>query len=420
MMSMSHFLHQLLLPSILLFSVCDLISKEKIVMNDTNILDHTPILDTTIPKNIVALKDAYIHALASLIFYLHQEEKTLEERSHFFGTIDFTDADVSNLWDKVNKGISHYSRKKEKQSEIIKARELYIIANREVQDGLISKALTSLEKAEDILKRLLEKAIEDEEGPINENIDLQTIQQLKDFNVKNYSHIPKKSRQAMKPYLLPLTHPMRNTLDDIFRNYRVTENEALFSHAGFQTIATGNRSYIVVATHEKLQGYLVKAYLDNELNKKHGRESWEWLVRRCQGAKQIRDIIKRRSIKYFVVSDKWLYCLPPEPTPLSNPLFNRHFAILLVTDMQLAPRRRNYNAWFNEITTEHLDELYLIITRAKGSSYRPDNIAYTKNNQFAFIDTEYPTKGPDYLSIRHYLNPEMCDYWDKLVINGGF
>lgn len=410
---------RLLLPSICYILLCNphLISEEQIIENHKLVVSDAPI-----SEDAKASKDAYIHALASLIFYLHQELKTLEECSHSFGTIEFTDADLSNLWNKVSEGISTYPRKK-KRSLFLKAHEFYTIANQEVQNGLTPEAQKSLEKAESLLKGLLEKAIEEEERSAHENDNLNNLKPVGLINdpvVKNHPYMPKKVKQAIKPYLLSHTHPMRNIMDEIFRSNRPTENKEIFSKAGFQIIAAGSRSHILVAKHEKLPGYLIKTYLDTELNKKHDRESWEWLVRRCQGAKQIREIIKRRNIQFFAVPDKWLYCLPPEPTPLDNPFLIRHFAILLVTDMQLAPQKRNYNAWYHDITKEHLNELYAIITRAKGSSYRPDNIAYTKNNQFAFIDTEYPTRGPDYLSIRFFLNSDMCSYWDRLVTNGGF
>ena len=79
----------------------------------------------------------------------------------------------------------------------------------------------------------------------------------------------------------------------------------------------------------------------------------------------------------------------------------------------------NYHAWKTFVTPKILDELYIIISRANGSSYRPDNIPYTQTGHFAFIDTEYPNKDPDFNSIRPYLSEEMWYYWDKLVKQGG-
>ena len=64
---------QLLLTITFFLSFCDspLISKEKINVNDFAILDDTTVLpNITISEENAALKDAYIHALASLIFFL--------------------------------------------------------------------------------------------------------------------------------------------------------------------------------------------------------------------------------------------------------------------------------------------------------------------------------------------------------------
>ena len=74
----------------------------------------------------------------------------------------------------------------------------------------------------------------------------------------------------------------------------------------------------------------------------------------------------------------------PNSTSVDQPF------VLLVDDMDLVSKQENEVAWKSMITREHLNELYLIITRAGGSSYRPDNIWLTKHGKFAFVDTEYP------------------------------
>jgi hypothetical protein len=48
-------------------------------------------------------------------------------------------------------------------------------------------------------------------------------------------------------------------------------------------------------------------------------------------------------------------------------------------------------------------------------SSRPDNIALTKQGQFAFIDTEYSRYFHDYESIAPYLSRQMRQYWSNLV-----
>jgi hypothetical protein len=83
--------------------------------------------------------------------------------------------------------------------------------------------------------------------------------------------------------------------------------------------------------------------------------------------------------------------------------------------MKLVSNAENEAAWKTVITREHLNELYLIITKAGGSSYRPDNIWLTKHGKFAFIDTEYPRQKFDYNSIPSYLSPEMRSYWANLT-----
>ena len=140
---------------------------------------------------------------------------------------------------------------------------------------------------------------------------------------------------------------------------------------------------------------------------------------RCIGAEKIRRVITKKNFTHFVVAEKYIYPLPAHPSPPSNGLYTRHFAILLAEDMQLVPKSENLRAWKTVITREHLHELYTIMTAARGSSYRPDNICYTRNGKFAFIDTEYPSSGPDYTSIRPHLSPKMQRYWDRLIKHGG-
>jgi len=89
----------------------------------------------------------------------------------------------------------------------------------------------------------------------------------------------------MLPHFIPGKHPMHQVLDSIFLETRATVNEKTFNQAGFTILARGPRSFICVAEHKKLQGYLVKVFFDNELQKKFDRASWQWLVKRCEGAK---------------------------------------------------------------------------------------------------------------------------------------
>lgn len=235
------------------------------------------------------------------------------------------------------------------------------------------------------------------------------------FASESYDEI----RKRVDPFLLPCDHPAKDLLDHIFSSSRVTENDQTLLDAGFDIRSIQPRSYVRILKHPLLPDFLFKAYVDVEIRKKRNLDSWQWLVKRCEGAAAVRHIIKKRKIKFFTVPDKWIYLLPETPLLSDDPDNQNHPALLLVTDMHLASRKESLYAWKHQITKEHLDELYQIISYAKGSSYRPDNIPLTIHGTFAFIDTEYPSHTPDYNSIKFYLSPEMCLYWEKLVQRGG-
>lgn len=371
-------------------------------------------------QNKASTSDDCIHALSSLIFYVHEHDKSLDEHSQADDKIEFSAQDIANLWNKVGQEISSQSNSNQQWPLFQEAYKSYEEAEFAVQKNEQEVAHQSLKSTSNALNTLWQNALEEEDKATNfEYISSIRARKIEDPNMENNPYVSAEAKKAMQPYLLSLKHPMRSVLDSIFLKKRVTVDKRTFYKAGFRIIAEGPRSYILVAKHRKLPGFLVKAHVDTELHKKHQKESWQWLVRRCQGASKIREIIKKRNIRYFVVPDKWLYCLPAQPSPPNDGHHTRHLALLLTNDMELVTEKRNYYAWSHYITKQHLDELYTIISRAKGSSYRPDNIAYTKHDQFAFIDTEYPTSGPDYKRIRPYLNSEMRHYWDKLVKTGG-
>lgn len=230
--------------------------------------------------------------------------------------------------------------------------------------------------------------------------------------------LSEKMRGKLFPYLLPLDHPAKDILDKIFFKTRATLNLESFKRAGFEVISTRPCSYILVAANAEISDYLVKIYLDNEHRLKQGIEGWKWLISRCRGANKIREVIERKNFTHFVVPRKWIYPLPVNPSLPDESVYSRKEVILVVEKMDLVNYEENLIAWKTKITYRHLEELYAIISRAGGSSYRPDNIAYTKEGKFAFIDTEYPSKYPDYKSINSYLSDEMLAYW-KVLIRAG-
>lgn len=363
-------------------------------------------------------RDASVQVLASLVFHAQEWEELLKAKTPFSEEeITFSPDEVASLWERAATCCSISFQHNALQN----AYQQYEQTKYFIEQGQELKALEALKSTAVLLRLLWEHAIQLEENLSNDlNSSFVLLRSQKDPHVEYNPYIPAIAKKKMTPHLLPLQHEMRSFLDQLCLNTRITADSETFSQAGFKTISLRPRSFIRVASHPQMPDYLVKVYLDTVLKEKRHTPSWQWLVKRCEGANKIRAIIQKRKIKHFVVANKWIYCLPPEPSPPEDPLYTRHFALLVVTDMHLVPQKENYEAWLNQITTEHLDELYFIISRGKGSSYRPDNIAYTYKDTFAFIDTEYPTTSPDFKSIRHFLNSKMRQYWDKLVKNGGF
>lgn len=230
-------------------------------------------------------------------------------------------------------------------------------------------------------------------------------------------HLTKSMRKEIKPYLLPAQHPLKPALNAIFGTQRATMNKHTMIKAGFTILFAKQRSFILVARHPLLPDHLVKLNVDSEKRLKKKIPAWKWLVRRCRGIQKVRRVLAQKHIEHFQAPQKWLYPLPVEPSPPEH--FLRQPVILLVEDMKLVPWEQNLNFWKHRITHRQLDELYMVISHAGGSSYRPDNVWLSTNGKLSFIDTEYPDSSPNFDSMRSYLSPQNREYWDKLVRHGG-
>lgn len=370
----------------------------------------TPLSDLFATSWDQSIQDEYIHALASLTSSL--QDQTTAEKSHFLPDDSlFTDEDIANLWIRASQAVDALPLPyKEDATDCLQ--KAYALYNQAKNSGDTNTSIL-LDKAHHSLAALWEKAVDQEDSYVCKK---QASVVNQDF--ENNAAIPKNVKVKLRPYIIEDQHPMKNKLDQIFYQQRVTTNKKTFKKAGFKTLRKGPRSYVHVARHPSLSGYLVKAYMDDELREKRNRPSWHWLAKRCEGAEKIDQIIKSRKIRFFTVAPKWIYALPEHPSPPSDSSHTRHYALLLAKDMNLVSKDINLHVWSHDVTEAHLNELYTIISRAKGSSYRPDNITFTKQGVFAFIDTEYPSHGPDYKSIRPFLSPDMRDYWDRLVKHG--
>ena len=238
-----------------------------------------------------------------------------------------------------------------------------------------------------------------------------------DFETNPY--ITAEEKELIRPFLLPIDHPMRPNMDAIFLPARAVVDKNAFLNAGFDILFLQPRSFIAVGRHPLLPDYLIKANFDTTLELKDDVPAWQWFVQRCVGVGQVEKIIQKYKIKHCVTPKKYIYPLPPEPSPPDSVNYSRKTIVLLVDDMHLVDEETNLRYWKTIITESHLNELYMIMSRANGRSYRADNIPFNKDKKIAFIDTEYPTAQPNYKQIRRYLSKTMRHYWDELVAAGG-
>jgi hypothetical protein len=217
-------------------------------------------------------------------------------------------------------------------------------------------------------------------------------------------------RKLMAPHLLPLDHPIKEKLDAIFSKSRAIQNQKTLTDAGFIILGARPISFIIVARHPEVPGYIFKLYLDTELRKKKGVAHWEWLTRRCVGAKKIKEVIKKKKLRHFIVPDKWLYILPQDPVSQES---QQQPVLLVETYIELG--ENSELVWKTRIKPKHLDELYKIYKSGYGSVHVPGNIPYTKNGKFAFIDTESPKRDPNVKVVKRYLSKDMQEYWNYLI-----
>lgn len=225
----------------------------------------------------------------------------------------------------------------------------------------------------------------------------------KNFDVKTEDY-----HQRIKPFIIPKDHPAKRALDEIFSTPGVLANEQTVLQAGFSILCyQSGASYIRLLYHPKLEGYLLKVYLDSEAHANQRIPGWKKFVLRCEGAKNIRAFIKNRNFKCFSVPDKFLYEVPISSS-IQQPV------VLVVTDMKAVSAPETEYAWKNRITKKHLDELCCILSYGYGSVFLTGNLPYTTSGKFACVDTEKPERNIDLRKVRHYFSEELKLYWDKI------
>ena len=210
---------------------------------------------------------------------------------------------------------------------------------------------------------------------------------------------------APEPYLLPSEHPALPHMNQLFADPSVLHNDEALKRAGFTIISAHKTSFVRVMTHPLVKGYILKAYIESEPQRRQGFSGQEWLIRRCLGAQKIRDLIQAKQMKYFSVPNKWLYKVPGRESTY----------VLIAQKMHIYSKEKSLLAWKEMVTREYLDELFLLLKLGCASKHLSVNIPYTKEGTFSFIDTEYPLTPIDLAYITHFLSPSMQIYWQSLI-----
>lgn len=220
----------------------------------------------------------------------------------------------------------------------------------------------------------------------------------------------------VQPYLLPENHPVKSKLDSIFSKSRATSSIDTFSRAGFDYMDLRKWDNVIVAWHQKLKGYIIKAYLDDQI----GINDHLAFMTRINGAEAIRDAITAFGYEnYFKVPKKWLYMLPDDPPVL--PGLQRKMFILVEEDMNLVSSSSNSRMWQKNSSKNFLKALFTLLqTLGLKDSVYITNIPFAKDGKVAFIDTEHHHSWPVKFSrLAKFLNPDMQVYWWSLIYSQG-
>lgn len=202
------------------------------------------------------------------------------------------------------------------------------------------------------------------------------------------------------PYLLPDDHPLKQSIKEIFLSSKILKNQTTFSRGGFTIISDRKRNGMKVVSHPKAPGYLFKFFLDSDQFFSYRRQRNNF-IRRCQGAQLVQQQINEQNIQHFCVPAKWIVEI------------DETHIVLVVERINICSEKATKAAWKTQITPQALDELYLLLNTLPISRRLDENLPYTKEGKFAFIDTEARHK--KFLSVQRFLSPSMKKYWFKIL-----
>lgn len=181
--------------------------------------------------------------------------------------------------------------------------------------------------------------------------------------------------------------------------------------AGFEPLESWKWDKVVVASHPDLDGYLIKAFLDDHFL---CDEVSNFLLR-IRGAENIRNMIHAFGYgRLLKVPQKWIYPLPDYPEAHSG-LKRKNF-ILVVERLDIVNESKN-ESLYQEIDKKQLLAFFHVVsTVGLADSVYIKNAPFTKDYRIAFVDTERNQIWPiNYKKIGEKLSPKMKAFWDLLT-----
>lgn len=224
-------------------------------------------------------------------------------------------------------------------------------------------------------------------------------------------------QKVLLPYLLPLDHPIKPSLDRLFSSGRPTFNLRTMEEAGFAKARPRKFTKLIVTSHPDFPGYIFKLYLDVQRYHKDQPEYKGWIMR-AKGAKIVHSRISALGLEHlFKVPKKWLYELPDSSVVILKGYYPKNF-ILVEEDMYILPKNQNRKLWASEtVTPQLLDNVFAILNDAGlYDCAKPDNIPFSIDGRIAFVDTE--TVGKEkvmYNKLIPYLSESNREYWRMII-----
>ncbi len=236
-----------------------------------------------------------------------------------------------------------------------------------------------------------------------------------EYNYPANPHIPDEVWELVKPYFLPSNHPLKKQLDTIFSRERLTQNVNVLSRNGFDRCYIRSFSHLVVTKHPMLRGYWLKLFTDEQ-----DITDYPILIHRIKGAHAIREAIDQHGYNnFFSVPNKWLYPLPPEPSPPSGH-YRKNF-ILIAEDMNIYKKKDNYKKWHSKISPPRALAIYTLLQElGLNDCIYPFNLPFCENGKQAFIDTEHHHNWPvRFHSMTQHLPKALENYWYEIIDTDG-